>query len=72
MTIKRTPNTINTDPGIHINTTWIPFISPLSDHTSEANEHTNLSNNGDDWQFSVSGPTDRQAWIMFFNTSNHI
>ena len=33
MTIKRTPNTINTDPGVHINTTWIPFIFPSSDHT---------------------------------------
>ena len=39
ITIKRTPNTINTDPGAHINITWIPFISPLSDHTSEASEH---------------------------------
>ena len=47
MTIKSTHITINTDPGVHIKAMWLPFISPSSDHTSEANEHTHLPNNGD-------------------------
>ena len=43
MTIKRTPNTINIDPGVHISTTaWIPFISSSSDHIFKANEHTHF------------------------------